>query len=106
MLQQIQDGINEQSIGARHILEMVEVINASAHAIMEDTEKMSDNGDLVHNNMLALSDASDEILKNTHLMVTRLDEIKDSAKVASESAAVNLGLTENLNDLVVGYKTE
>lgn len=106
MLQQIQEGINEQSIGARHILQMVEVINSSAHAIMEDAERMSGNGDFVHNNMVALSEASDEILKNAHLMVVRLDEIKDSAKVASESAAVNLGLTENLNDLIGGYKTE
>ena len=106
MLQQIQNGINEQNDASRHILQMVEVINASAHEIMEDSTKMKENGDIVHKNVTSLSQASDEILNNTHTMVHHLDEIKESAEGASESATINLGLTEKLNSLVLGYKTE
>ena len=47
MLQQIQSGINEQNVASRHILEMVEVINSSAHEIMEESVKMKENGDVV-----------------------------------------------------------
>lgn len=61
---------------------------------------------VVHKNVTSLSEASDEILKNTHTMIFHLDEIKESAEGASESATINLGLTENLNSLVLGYKTE
>ena len=39
MLHQIQSGINEQNDASLHILQMVEVINASAHEIMEDSTK-------------------------------------------------------------------
>jgi methyl-accepting chemotaxis protein len=106
MLQQIHEGINEQSVAARHILKMVEVINASAHAIMNESKEISTSGDDVYKNMVALSDASKEILNNTHLMVERLDEIKDSASVASNSAALNLELTQGMNELIDGYKTK
>lgn len=106
MLHQIQNGINEQNDASRHILQMVEVINASAHEIMEDSTKMKENGDIVHKNVTSLSQASDEILNKTHTMVLHLDEIKESAEGASESATINLGLTEKLNSLVLGYKTE
>ena len=106
MLQQIQNGINEQNDASRHILQMVEVINTSAHEIMEDSTKMKENGDIVHKNVTSLSQASDEILNKTHTMVLHLDEIKESAEGASESATINLGLTEKLNSLVLGYKTE
>ena len=67
---------------------------------------MKENGDIVHKNVTSLSQASDEILNNTHTMVLHLDEIKESAEGASESATINLGLTEKLNSLVLGYKTE
>ena len=106
MLQQIHEGINEQSEAARHILKMVGVINSSAHAIMTESKEISTNGDTVYKNMVALSDASKEILNNTHLMVTRLDEIKDSASIASYSAALNLELTQGMNELIDGYKTK
>ena len=106
MLQQIHEGINEQSEAARHILKMVGVINSSAHAIMTESKEISTNGDTVYKNMVALSDASTEILNNTHLMVTRLDEIKDSASIASYSAALNLELTQGMNELIDGYKTK
>ena len=79
---------------------------SSAHEIMEESVKMKENGDVVHKNVTSLSEASDEILKNTHTMIFHLDEIKESAEGASESATINLGLTENLNSLVLGYKTE
>ena len=106
VLQEIQDGINEQSIGSRHVMEMVDVINNSAQSIMRDSEEMNENGESVFKNMLSLGKSSDDILKNTHLMVSSLDEIKTCAKNASESATQNLSLTENLNNLVAGYKTE
>lgn len=80
--------------------------SSSAHEIMEESVKMKENGDVVHKNVTSLSEASDEILKNTHTMIFHLDEIKESAEGASESATINLGLTENLNSLVLGYKTE
>ena len=76
------------------------------NALMEESVKMKENGDVVHKNVTSLSEASDEILKNTHTMIFHLNEIKESAEGASESATINLGLAENLNSLVLGYKTE
>ena len=46
------------------------------------------------------------MLFRSHTMVHHLDEIKESAEGASESATINLGLTEKLNSLVLGYRTE
>ncbi len=106
ILQQIQDGINEQSIGTHHILEMVDIINNSAHSIMQDSEKMNEDSDSVCQNMMSLGKSSDGILRNTHLVVTSLNQIKDSAVLASDSATQNLSLTEELNNLISGYKTE
>lgn len=105
-LQQIQEGINEQNIGARHILEMVDVINSSANSIMEDSVKMNSDSNSVHSSVEFLGKSSDEILQNTHLVVNSLNKIKDSAMVALESTNQNLKLTEELNNLVAGYKTE
>ena len=105
-LQQIQDGINEQSVGTHHILEMVDIINNSAFSIKQDSEQMNENSEIVCNNIRFLGKSSDKILRNTHFVVTSLDEIKESATMASDSATQNLSLTEELNNLVSGYKTE
>ena len=73
---------------------------------MEDSVKMNSDSNSVHSSVEFLGKSSDEILQNTHLVVNSLNKIKDSAMVALESTNQNLKLTEELNNLVAGYKTE
>ena len=106
MLEQIRNGINEQNIGAQNILEMMQIIDNSAHTIISESEEMAQNSDYVQSSMKELHSTAENILKNTHEMVTNLNEVKDCAVTASDSAEQSLNLTTTLNDLVKGYKTE
>ena len=106
LLEQIRNGINEQNLGAQNILEMMQIIDNSAHTIISESEEMAQNSDYVQSSMKELHSTAENILKNTHEMVTNLNEVKDCAVTASDSAEQSLNLTTTLNDLVKGYKTE
>lgn len=106
MLEQIRNGINEQNIGAQNILEMMQIIDNSAHTIISESEEMAQNSDYVQTSMNELHSTAENILKNTHEMVSNLNEVKDCAVTASNSAEQSLNLTTTLNNLVKGYKTE
>lgn len=106
MLQEIQNGINEQNSSAQNILEMIQLINELAHGIINESENMTNRSDNVYEGMKTLYNATNEILQNTHSVVNYLDNIENTANSASESAMQNMELTNKLKDLVIGYKTE
>ena len=105
VLQEIQDGINEQSIGSRHVMEMVDVINNSAQSIMRDSEEMNENGESVYRwfEEVRPNEYTCNEVKAKHFTVVKTDSVSPRMEYYKETKVTPKHCTWLFKDTVTRY---
>ncbi|MCQ2611736.1 MAG: methyl-accepting chemotaxis protein [Treponema sp.] len=103
-LQEVRQGMEEQSQGAQDILSMMQVLDSSTQSIATYISELRENSANVGQKMTELKQASTNILLNGHSASGKLKEIKEFAKEAASQAQSNLDLTNQVEQIVSSYK--
>lgn len=105
-VQEIQQGMNEQSVGAQEVLNMMKLLSNASIEMNDASEKMNAQTDIISEGIKEISHSSEDILSSTGNTTERLRTIKMFADESNNSSKSNEELSENVKGIVESYKVE
>jgi len=105
-VQEIQQGMNEQTTGAKEILEMMRVLSNVSSEMSRASGNMNQKTIEISDAMRQITSSSNDILNSTANTSERLKKIKMFSDEAQSTSANNEQLSEKVQNIVSSYKVE
>ncbi len=105
-VQEIQRGMEEQSAGAKQILDMMRVLSSASGEMSNASDKMNSETNEIAESMSRIKSSSAEILSSSGSSLNMLQQIKVFAEESAGSSHNNQNLSQNVKNVVGSYKVE
>ncbi|MBQ3921731.1 MAG: hypothetical protein II707_00420 [Spirochaetales bacterium] len=102
-LDEIKLGMDEQSIGAKEILEVMNVLKSCANDVTDTASAMKKDCSAVTNMISELNTQADDVLKHTTGSIDILGEVQQLAQDASTQADTNKALSDQITEMLADY---
>ena len=102
-LDEIKLGMNEQSSGAKEILEVMRVLKSCADNVKETAGSMKDDCLTITNKISDLDKQADSVLEHTTGSIAILEEVRQLAQDASAQAETNKALSDEITGMLADY---
>ena len=104
LLAEIKDDMKNQNSGAKHILDMMQLLSNATAGIKESSDTMKNNTLSVVEQIVHLKESSKAILISGNTASRHLEKMTENAEIAMTQAKQNDELTGSVHEIVAGYK--
>ena len=102
-LDEIKSGMQEQNIGAKEILDVMQVLKNCADIVRDTANNMKNDCLSVTNKVNDLNTHADSVLKHTIGSIDILKEVSQLAQDASAQADTNKALSDKITEMLANY---
>ncbi len=102
-LDEIKSGMQEQNIGAKEILDVMQVLKNCADIVRDTADNMKNDCLSVTNKVNDLNTHADSVLKHTIGSIDILEEVSQLAQDASAQADTNKALSDKITEMLANY---
>ncbi len=106
VLRTLHSNMQSQTDGVKSIIDVMNIVETSSNAILQKSDRMNKESSSVYDGIKRLNEASMSISESTQEARELIVNIEQGAQTTLAQSDHNVELTNNLNDLVCGYKTE
>ncbi|MDY5682863.1 MAG: methyl-accepting chemotaxis protein [Treponema sp.] len=104
LLAEIKDDMKNQNSGAKHILDMMQLLSNATAGIKESSDTMKNNTLSVVEQIVHLKESSKAILISGNTASRHLEKMTENAEITMTQAKQNDELTGSVHEIVAGYK--
>ena len=104
LLAEIKDDMKNQNSGAKHILDMMQLLSNATAGIKESSDTMKNNTLSVVEQIVHLKESSKAILISGNAASRHLEKMTENAEITMTQATQNDELTGSVHEIVAGYK--
>ncbi|MDD7451984.1 MAG: methyl-accepting chemotaxis protein [Treponema sp.] len=104
LLAEIKDDMKNQNSGAKHILDMMQLLSNATAGIKESSDTMKNNTLSVVEQIVHLKESSKAILISGNAASRHLEKMTENAEITMTQAKQNDELTGSVHEIVAGYK--
>ena len=104
LLAEIKDDMKNQNSGAKHILDMMQLLSNATAGIKESSDTMKNNTLSVVEQIVHLKESSKAILISGNTASQHLEKMTENAEITMTQAKQNYELTGSVHEIVAGYK--
>ena len=104
LLAEIKDDMKNQNSGAKHILDMMQLLSNATAGIKESSDTMKNNTLSVVEQIVHLKESSKAILISGNTASQHLEKMTENAEITMTQAKQNDELTGSVHEIVAGYK--
>ena len=104
LLAEIKDDMKNQNSGAKHILDMMQLLSNATAGIKESSDTMKNNTLSVVEQIVHLKESSKAILISGNTASRHLEKMTENAEITMTQAKQNDELTGSVHEIVASYK--
>ena len=104
LLAEIKDDMKNQNSGAKHILDMMQLLSNATAGIKKSSDTMKNNTLSVVEQIVHLKESSKAILISGNTASRHLEKMTENAEITMTQAKQNDELTGSVHEIVAGYK--
>ena len=104
LLAEIKDDMKNQNSGAKHILDMMQLLSNATAGIKESSDTMKNNTLSVVEQIVHLKESSTAILISGNTASRHLEKMTENAEITMTQAKQNDELTGSVHEIVASYK--
>ena len=104
LLAEIKDDMKNQNSGAKHILDMMQLLSNATAGIKESSDTMKNNTLSVVEQIVHLKESSKAILISGNAASRHLEKMTENAEITMTQAKQNDELTGSVHEIVASYK--
>jgi methyl-accepting chemotaxis protein len=106
MMRKVKSGMAEENAGVQNILQTMGTLDSSRKEITQASENMKSTSKSVFTEISELKSISEQTLRNSERVTGTISEMKTAAAEAAEASEISNDATENVVQMINGFKVK
>ncbi len=106
MMREVKGGMAEENSGVQNILQTMGTLDSSRKEITQASENMKNASQTVSTEISELKSISEQTLRNSERITGAISEMKNAAQEAAEASEISNDATQNVVQMINGFKVK